>query len=97
MAYVIYNEQDGIFLGAFLGLGFWSKLDSAGQDHAATFESAEDAQTFMSTWADGPRADVLFVEVEPDNRTHASVAACVRAGLPGWLDAATPSANHLPA
>lgn len=97
MSVVIYHERDGIYLGCCMGLGFWTKMDSAGQPAAVTFPSVEAAEAHMATWECGRPADVTFVEVEADAEGFADVAACVRAGLPGWLDETMPVANALPA
>ncbi|WP_321967156.1 hypothetical protein [Burkholderia cepacia] len=80
---VIYNERDGVFLGTALGLGFWSKLECAGQDAAATFESEKQAREFMSTWITRPD-HVRFVPVVADCGNYASISSCVAAGLPAW-------------
>lgn len=42
--YVIYDPAHGIFLGEFLGLVFWSKMDRADQTHAPSFDTKEEAQ-----------------------------------------------------
>lgn len=89
MAVVIYSDKDGVFLGVALGLGFWSKLDPVGQPSAATFESEAQAEEFMATWNCGRPDDARCVPVEPDDGEHASIAACVRAGLPAWDPDAT--------
>jgi hypothetical protein len=80
---VIYSERDGIFLGSLLGLAFWSKLESAGQTHACTFESVSQALAHVSAWATKP-TDMVFVSVSEDADRCASIAACVAAGLPAW-------------
>ena len=90
MAVVIVHPEWGIYLGTCLGLGFWSKMDPAGQDAAVTFPSEEDANRHMDSW-DEPlveRPRLEFHVVEPDklqySGKYASVAACRRAGLDGW-------------
>lgn len=97
MAIVIFHEEKGVFLGFCMGMGFWSKLDPVGQPCAATFENTKEAEEFMQTWENGAPAGVRFVEADADDGgTHASVASCVRAGLPGWIDELTPVGNVLP-
>lgn len=96
MAVVVYHERDGVFLGSCMGLGFWSKIDAVGQLAAVTFPSVEAAEVYMATWESGRPTGVRFVEVEADAEGYADVAACVRAGLPGWLDEDTPVTNALP-
>ena len=48
----------------------------------------------MATWASNPNIeDFTFKLVIPDDGDYASIAACVSAGLAGWLDADTTVAN----
>jgi hypothetical protein len=97
MAYVMYHEEHGVFLGICLGLAFWSKLDPVGQPAAATFDSPADALKFCESWGGGAPANVRYVEVDADvGGTHASIASCVRSGLPGWIDEETPVENSRP-
>lgn len=95
MACVIYSEKYGVFLGTAMGLAFWSKLETAGQEAAPVFDSADEAMGFLATWPElsGPSDEMLgveFVQVVPDVRneggaSYASNAACIAAGLPGWI------------
>lgn len=85
MAYVVYQEHRGVYLGSCLGLGFWSKLDTAGQTHAVTFPSVGEAEADMVRWVDGRPHDVRVVEVVAQQDGYAPEAACVTAGLPGWV------------
>ena len=34
--FVLYHPEDGVYLGGFMGLGFWSNLDPVGQPEAVT-------------------------------------------------------------
>jgi hypothetical protein len=95
MAFVINDPEMGVYLGSFIGLGFWSKLDPAGQPSAITFPSESEAEAFMATWESGRPTEACLVPVQPDEDGYASIAACVRAGLDGWLDELIPSANSL--
>lgn len=82
--FVIVSSAMGIYLGSCLGLGFWSKLDPAGQGSAVTFESVSEAEDYMKSW-DGGRPDgVSFKPVFPDEGIYASIRACVAAGLGAW-------------
>lgn len=84
---VIYSEELGVYLGGAMGMGFWSKLDPCGQMAACTFPSEAEARHHISIAQDGGfPEDVRFVPVMPDDGTYASIAACVKVGLPGWLD-----------
>lgn len=86
MSFVITHPEMGIYLGNCMGLGFWTKLDPAGQEAAAVFPTREEAESFMATWDDGKPAGVTLHPVIPDrgNGTFASIDACVAAGLEGW-------------
>ena len=97
MAVVIYTEENGIYLGNCMGLGFWTKLDPIGQLGAVTFPDVATAEAHMAEWESGRPEGVTFVEVTADPDAYAPMEACVRAGLPGWLVDETPVANTLPA
>jgi hypothetical protein len=80
--WVIHSLELGIYLGGFLGMGFWSKLDPAGQTSAVTFETSRDARCHMASWESRP--ENLFVcEVECVD-LHATIDELVSTGLPGW-------------
>lgn len=84
MAYVITQPKLGIYLGNWMGLGFWSKLDPVGQSVAVTFDSISEAKNFIATWEFKPK-DISFVEVYEDNAgIVGSIESCVNAGLDGW-------------
>ena len=85
MAVVIYHETLGVYIGELFGLGFWSKVDDGGVDRAVVFDDAADAIDYLNDWSEGPQPDCVFVEVVPDLGKYASVLACIRAGLPGWI------------
>ena len=86
MKCVITHPEMGIYLGSFLGLGFWSKLDPAGQDAAPVFASSEEAETYMATWDNARPEGAVLRPVIPDSDdgTYASIDACVAAGLDRW-------------
>lgn len=90
---VIYHPEMGVYLGSCMGLGFWSKLDPVDQPCARTFSNAGEALEYMQTWDDGPLDDAAFVEVDPDMGGFASIQACINAGLPGWITAASETVN----
>lgn len=96
MSVVIYHPTDGIYLGSCLGMGFWSSLDPVGQPSAVTFPSEAAAEQHMAEWECGRPQGISFVPVEADAAGYASIAACVAAGLPAWMDDQTPVANTLP-
>jgi hypothetical protein len=84
--FVLYSEQEGIYLGNAMGLGFWSKLDPVGQDVAVTFATPEEAVGHVRTW-DNPerflkkvRARAVMIE----DTAYATIPELVAAGLPAW-------------
>lgn len=93
MAYVIFNDALGIYLGDAPDVQFWSRASSEGCMTAQTFPTQQAAIDVMIAEMD-PFIDYEFIEVIPDCQyARASVAACVHAGLPGWLHLAMPTAN----
>src|SRR5690606_39754669 len=46
---VITHPDMGIYLGNFIGLGFWSLLDSVGQNAAPTFDSEDRKSTRLNS------------------------------------------------
>lgn len=100
-AVVMVHVEWGVFIGSAMGLSFWSKLDPVGQDHAAAFSSAAEAEEYVATWDDPPKAEALsFVGVvgarDAHGNLYASMQACVAAGAAPWMDDATPVANAFP-
>lgn len=82
--YVIYSTELGIYLGSALGLGFWSKLDPAGQNSAVVFNSKDAANEYLDSLPASIK-DITLIEVYPDIfPNYASIKACVDAGLPSW-------------
>lgn len=101
MSYVITRDDRGIYLGNAMGFAFWSKWDSIGLQHAVTFPSVEAAVAHISTWMDiisgvDSLDNYMFVPVQADSNGYASVAACINAGLEGWLDEHTETINVIP-
>lgn len=81
MVYVITNKELGVYLGNFIGLGFWSKLDSAGQTHATVFENVEQAKDHVRSWDNhNDPADYGFHEVATQEH-GASIDLLKEAGL----------------
>lgn len=96
MAVVIYTEEEGVYIGHAMGFGFWSNLDPADQPAATTFADEKEAEEHMATWECGRPDGVMLVPVEADENGYASIEACVRAGLPGWITSQTETANTAP-
>ncbi|WP_435018442.1 hypothetical protein TA3x_000416 [Tundrisphaera sp. TA3] len=78
---VITNPVMGIYLGNCLGLGFWTLLDTAGQQEAVTFSSKQEAFSHIQSWDSEDRAlDYRCVQV-PTQREYATVSELAKAGL----------------
>lgn len=67
LRFVITHPQMGVYLGNCMGLGFWSKMDTVGQNAAVTFASVTSAEAHISSWDEGnnPR-DYHFRTTIPD-------------------------------
>lgn len=81
MKIVITHPEQGIYLGNALGLGFWTLLDSAGQDAAVTFDSISDARSHIRSWdTNSDPDDYDFAEIAVDGH-YASFDKLNAAGL----------------
>lgn len=92
-AYLIVHPHYGVYLGSHRGRGYWSKVDPVGQPAAVTFRSREEALDYMASWSVSAPPGVDLLPVIGDGPGYATLAACVRAGAPAWLDAFTPTFN----
>jgi hypothetical protein len=82
--WVIYDEEFGVYLGSFMGLGFWSKLDAAGQPAAPTFDDPKKATDHIEyLGAKAPKTRI--VEINCLDPEEATVGECVVVGLPRWM------------
>ncbi|MEH0291810.1 hypothetical protein V6R98_02195 [Agrobacterium sp. CCNWLW71] len=62
---VIVHPEAGIYLGHCLGLGFFSQLDCAGQDHATVISDIDLAREHIATWeSNNDPSEYRFVEVD---------------------------------
>lgn len=84
MAFVLTHPEMGVYLGSWVGMGFWSKLDPVGQASAITFPTEEAAESHMASWDGGRPEGAACVPIEPDLGEYASVACCAKAGLDEW-------------
>ena len=83
--YLLIHPEWGIYLGEFIGLGFWSKLDSVGQTYAVVFLSQREALEFASKTF--PTTESTRMETTPiltKRRQYALLEEIVEAGLEGW-------------
>ena len=92
--FLIVHPQYGVYLGSHQGRGYWSKVCAAGQPAAVTFASREEALGYMASWPVSPPPGVDLLPVISDGPGYATIAACVRAGAPAWLDPLTPTVNE---
>ena len=85
MGFLVYSEEYGVYLGACFGLGFWSKLDSVGQDNAPLFSSRSEADDFIRGWDDEPIDQIKVIEIRDTiSWDSATMQECIKAGLPAW-------------
>lgn len=83
--YILYSLINGVYLGSCLGLGFWSKLDPAGQVSAVTFKSKQDAKNYIASW-DNPNSipDIKVKQVTVRVSGRLDVGECKYNGFEGW-------------
>lgn len=60
---VMSQPEMGVYLGSCMGFGFWSKMDSAGQDVACGFKDEEDARRYIASWDHIPEG-IEYHEIE---------------------------------
>lgn len=81
MKFVITHPDRGIYLGNFLGLGFWTLLDTVGQIEATTFPDIAAATAHISTWDENSDPNTYaFVAVDCET-DGATIPELVKAGL----------------
>lgn len=79
---VITHPTQGIYLGNCLGLGFWTLIDCAGQDHACVFDDLASAEKHIRSWdSDDEPGTYNMVAVCTAERNFASVTELKEAGL----------------
>ena len=91
--YLLIHPEFGVYIGHCMGLGFWSNEETAGQNAACTFALPEEAHEHANSWIhtpDGLTTLPVETDIEERGNYYASVAACVAAGAPGWIDENTP-------
>lgn len=85
-AFVINHPERGVYLGNFMGLGIWSKLDSCYQPAAVTFQTIEEAEAVMATWDSGRPSGIELIKVIADDGEYASMKSCMASGIEEWED-----------
>lgn len=79
---VIVHPEMGIYLGTGFGLGFFSLLDCAGQEYAASFDNADQAREHIASWeSNNDPTAYRFVEVECEEEFYATIEELEAAGL----------------
>lgn len=64
MSVVIVHPEWGIYLGGFLGLGFFSEMDCAGQEEACVFPDEDEARNYVESWEEnGDPGGYRYVEI----------------------------------
>lgn len=82
MRVIIIHPEAGIFLGACMGLGFWSKLDPAGQVEAVTFPDETEAKRYLDSWPEQPTGlEVRSVQADGE---YISMVSLIKQGFEGW-------------
>lgn len=89
---ILHHREMGIYLGSCMGLGFWTKLDPAGQDAAWTFENIQHAREAIASW-DTPVENPMFTHIEVDGE-FATIEQCVAVGLEAWEPNQVPDLGH---
>jgi hypothetical protein len=89
--YVAKHKEWGVFLGSFLGMAFFSKVDSAGQDSAVAFREEAEAREYMTKQLKQEEADFAFVPVECGSYDYATIDECEAAGVERWSPEAEPA------
>lgn len=78
----ITHPEYGIFVGRLHGLGFWSKVDSVGQDRVIVFDTVDDAKEFLQEFEMPVALETFdFPEVEVLDEWYADIAELRAAGL----------------
>jgi len=86
--YVITHPDYGIYLGRYIGLGFWSMLNSLGRDSAVVFESSKDAWVHINTWCPQNaeyRKQLVISRVDCEHPEYARIPELRAAGLDIYL------------
>lgn len=85
--FIIVSKEAGVFLGECLGFFFWSNLDAVGQDSAVTCSTKEEAEKLIKENPGAfPMTDLEVREVNVENLPWATMAECMAAGVPDWID-----------
>lgn len=81
--YILNHPEWGVFVGEFIGLGFWTQLDSVEQTEVVTFRDIETANLYMKMLHPSPCDQVQVIEVDTD-AVYATELQCVTVGAKPW-------------
>ncbi len=83
---IIVHKEYGVYLGAALGFGFWSKLDPVGQPAAIAFAGEHLARKVAETELKLQLKSftILPVEIPKKEVSYASMEICVGVGVEKW-------------
>ncbi|MFK4132376.1 hypothetical protein ACI2KR_08855 [Pseudomonas luteola] len=86
---VITHPTLGIYIGTNIyRYHFWTKRDRLDIDAVVAFDTIEQAQNHAKLNHEAFPENIEFKSVEADcgDGKFASIAACIKAGLDGWLE-----------
>jgi hypothetical protein len=85
---ICVHSEYGIFLGTFLGMGFWSKLSpdhAQGQTAAPLFKDEEEMMNFFKNCESPELAEhITFVPAPDDDRGYVNETTLIAMGIEGW-------------
>lgn len=82
---VIVHENFGIYVGNAMGMGFWSKMDAAGQVQVPTFPSIDEAREHVSGWDENNNPDDYRFEEMPHDNPYVTIEELEEAGLSDYI------------
>lgn len=86
LRWVIFHPEEGIYLGNCMGFGFFSLLDSVGQEQAVVFISNRQAKDHIRAWdTDNNPDNYKFIQLECDNDLYATIEELKEGGLAEYL------------
>ena len=69
-----------------MGMGFWTLLDTAGQDRVCTFHTIDEMTDYIASWEENNDPSLYsFVKVNPSAGDFATISDLKEAGLESLL------------
>ncbi len=78
---VLTHSEHGVYIGHCMGLGFWSNLDTAGQDSVPLFTEAEAVEHILSWDGDHSPSDYKVKYVAAVDPLYATFEECNASGI----------------